>query len=176
MPRPPASPETLERWVDEVMAEGYRPQAAFVDGKVVGGSGMLSLELTLPGLRRVAMGGVTATGVIATHRRRGLLRETMRAMFADARERGEFVAGLSASEGSIYGRFGFSPATLRTRWELDRGDAAFLDNAPPGGALEIVDAAAARQIWPTMHEVALPSQQQGASPSTKKAPSQSWPA
>ncbi|WP_369410064.1 GNAT family N-acetyltransferase [Kribbella steppae] len=35
---------------------------------------MLSFEVTVPGDRSLPMGGVTGTGVIATHRRRGLLR------------------------------------------------------------------------------------------------------
>lgn len=98
-----------------------------MDGQLVGATAMLSLELTVPGLRTVPMGGVTSTGVIATHRRRGLLRQMMQAMFDQALERGEVVAGLSASEGSIYGRFGFSPATTRTRWEIERTDAALIE-------------------------------------------------
>jgi predicted acetyltransferase len=110
-----------------------RPQAAIVDGKIVGATAMLSLKVTTPGLRIVPVGGVTGTGVIATHRRQGLLRGMMQAMFADARERGEAIAGLSASEGSIYGRFGFYPATLRTRWEIERSDARLVD-ANPGQA------------------------------------------
>lgn len=154
-PSPPASRETLEAWGRELLQDdSFRPQAAFVDGKLVGGSAMLSLELTVPGYRQVAMGGITSTGVIATHRRRGLLRHLMHAMFADARERGEFVAGLSASEGSIYGRFGFSPATLRTRWELDRSAAAFAEDTTPSGTVELVDAAGARLVWPAVHDVA----------------------
>jgi hypothetical protein len=136
------------------VSEGFHPQAAFVDGKLVGGSAMLSLELTVPGLSPARMGGVTSTGVIATHRRRGLLRAMMQAMIDEALERREPLAGLSASEGSIYGRFGFSPATLRTRWELDRTDAAFMDFDPPAGSLELVDASTAREAWPQVHEQA----------------------
>ncbi len=151
-PAAPASGETLRGWVDDVMGEGFRSQAAFVDGHLVGGSALLSLELTVPGGRQVRMGGVTSTGVVATHRRRGLLRQMMQAMFADARAHGEFVTGLSASEGGIYGRFGFSPATERARWELDRADAAFVDAPPPGGSLELVDALTARGVWPRIHD------------------------
>lgn len=152
---PPCDPATAgqpEAYADEVVAEGFRSQAAFVDGKIVGGSALLSLELTLPGLAIAPMGGVTSTGVIATHRRRGLLRAMMAAMFADARDHGEFVAGLSASEGSIYGRYGFSPATLRSRWELERTQAQFADPAPPDGRVELVDAETARAAWPALHE------------------------
>jgi predicted acetyltransferase len=75
----------------------------------------------------------------------------MQAMFDEALERGEPVAGLSASEGSIYGRFGFSPATLRTRWEIERSQAQLLDSGPSPGGLDLVDAATARQVWPTVH-------------------------
>ena len=143
----------LERLADEMMAEGFRPQAVFVDGRIVGGSAMLSLEVTIPGPKCVPMGGVTSTGVIATHRRRGLLRGMMTAMLADACERGEFLAGLSASEGGIYGRFGFSPATMRTRWELERAEAGFRKQAPQSdGQLEIADAEVAKAVWPAIHE------------------------
>lgn len=151
-PRKPATEQQLEAWADEVMDDHFHPQAAFVDGKLVGGSAMLSLAITVPGLGAVPFGGVTATGVIATHRRRGLLRGMMQAMFDEALERGEPLAALSASEGGIYGRFGFSPATMRARWELERSDARFIDSEFPAGSLELVDAAAARQAWPQIHK------------------------
>ncbi|MGI5521425.1 GNAT family N-acetyltransferase [Micromonospora sp. CA-259024] len=86
--------------------------------------------------------------VPSSHRRRGLLRGMMQAMFTDALERGEAIAELSASEGSIYGRYGFSPATLRTRWEIERSDARLVDADPDPGSLELVDAATAREVWP----------------------------
>ncbi len=116
-PNPPAGPAQLAAWADELLPADYlHPQAAFVDGRLVGGSAMISLEVTVPGSRPVRLGGVTSTAVAATHRRRGLLRLMMQAMFDEARERGEPLAGLSASEGTIYGRFGYGPATRRTRW------------------------------------------------------------
>lgn len=152
-PPPPLTDDELEKLAGEIMTDGFRPQAAFVDGRIVGGSAMLSLELTIPGPTCIPMGGVTSTGVIATHRRRGLLRGMMSAMLADAQERGEFLAALSASEGSIYGRFGFSPATVRTRWELERAEATFHQQAPQaGGQLEIVTAEVARAAWPVIHD------------------------
>jgi hypothetical protein len=41
---------------------------------------------------------------------------------------------------------------VRTRWELDRNDAAFIDFDPPAGSLELVDASVAREVWPHVHE------------------------
>lgn len=97
------------------------------------------------------MAGVTATGVIATHRRQGHLRRMMQAMFEGALERGETLAMLSASEGAIYGRFGFGPATYRTRWELARHQAVLVPAPPDPGSLEIVTAQQARSAWPALH-------------------------
>lgn len=151
-PPPPASEQDLARFAEEVTAEGYHPQAAFVDGQLVGATAMLSLEITVPGLKTVPMGGVTSTGVLATHRRRGLLRQMMQAMFGQALERGEVVAALSASEGGIYGRFGFSPATTRTRWEIERADATLMESCASTGTLELTDAATARRLWPVLHD------------------------
>jgi Acetyltransferase (GNAT) domain len=37
-----------------------RTQAAFADGRLVGTSGLYTLEVTVPGARQVAMGGVTS--------------------------------------------------------------------------------------------------------------------
>jgi predicted acetyltransferase len=151
-PRTPAAAEQLEEWAEADLADGgFHPVAAIVDGKVVGASAMLSFEVTVPGGRLVPMGGVTGTGVIATHRRRGLLRLMMQAMFDAALERGEPLATLSASEGSIYGRFGFSPATYSARWEIRRSEARLLPAESDEGSLELVDAATTRAAWPAVH-------------------------
>lgn len=151
-PRSPATAEQLEKWADADLSDAaFHPVAALVDTKIVGASAMLSFEVTVPGGRPLPMGGVTATGVTATHRRRGLLRLMMQAMFDSALERGEPLAMLSASEGSIYGRFGFSPATFRSRWEIRRSEARLLSAEPDEGSLELVDAATARAAWPAVH-------------------------
>jgi predicted acetyltransferase len=153
-PRTGFSEQALRAAAEDLLADDFHPQAAFVGGRIVGGSAMLSLQVTVPGRRIVALSAVTDTAVLATHRRRGLLRAIMQAMFDEARERGDAVAGLSASEGGIYGRFGFGPATLRTRWEIERAAVRWREPAHVTGTLELVDAAAARAAWPALHEAA----------------------
>lgn len=151
-PRTPATAEQLEKWAEsDAKDESFHPMATFADGTCVGASATISFGVTVPGGGTVKMAGVTATGVIATHRRRGYLRRMMQAMFEEALGRGEPLAMLSASEGSIYGRFGFSPATYRVRWELDRNEAALRPAASDPGSLELVDAAQAKQFWPVVH-------------------------
>ncbi|MEU4195584.1 GNAT family N-acetyltransferase [Kribbella sp. NPDC026611] len=151
-PQVPATPADLDRYAEQLQADWIRPQAAFVDGKIAGGSAIVSVEVTVPGGRQVALGGVTSTAVLPTYRRRGLLRQIMGAMLDDCRERGESLAGLSASEGTIYGRYGFSPATFQHRWEVRRTDVAFRDEFTDTGSLELVDAAEAGSVWQVLHE------------------------
>lgn len=154
-PRPPATPEQMTRWADSAEeSDTFHPMAAFVGGKLAGASATISFEVTVPGYRQVPMAGVTATGVLATHRRQGLLRGMMHSMFDGALERGEPISMLSASEGSIYGRYGFSPATYRTRWEIERSEAELQPTEPSSGSLDLVDAVEARAAWPALHEVA----------------------
>jgi predicted acetyltransferase len=150
----PAGPseQAMARSAAALHSEGFRSQAAFVDRRLVGASALLSLELTVPGPSPVRMGGVTSTGVLPTHRRQGLLRALMTAMLRDCRERDEPLAGLSASEGGIYGRYGFSPATFCVRWELERPAARFLGPPPSTDRLELVSADVARAAWPSLHE------------------------
>src|SRR4029450_5676087 len=55
-----------------------RVHAAWEDGAAVGGAAIFPFELTIPG-GRVRAAGVTAVGVLPTHRRRGILSGMMRA-------------------------------------------------------------------------------------------------
>lgn len=77
----------------------------------VGSAGAFSFELTLPGGALVAASGITMVGVAPTHRRHGILTELMRWLHDDAASRGEPIAILTASEASIYRRFGYGVAT-----------------------------------------------------------------
>ncbi|MGD3107243.1 GNAT family N-acetyltransferase [Streptomyces sp. YGL11-2] len=73
--------------------------------------GAFSFGLTVPGGAELPVAGVTAVGVLPTHRRRGVLRSMMRHQLTDIHERGEALAVLTASEPAIYGRFGYGVAT-----------------------------------------------------------------
>lgn len=90
--------------------EPERSLAAFDGDQVVATAGIHSLRITLPG-GPGPVAGVTLVGVLPTHRRRGLLTEMMRRQLTGLHERQqEPVAALWASEGAIYGRFGYGVA------------------------------------------------------------------
>lgn len=98
--------------------------ALAADGRPVGTAGAYSFELTLPGEVLVPAAGVTAVGVLPSHRRRGVLTAMMRHQLVDLRARGEFLSVLLASEAVIYRRFGYGPATYTARLTMPRHRAA----------------------------------------------------
>ncbi|MFJ4908396.1 GNAT family N-acetyltransferase [Streptomyces sp. NPDC093249] len=106
--------------------------ALSADGRPVGTASACSFELTLPGLRVAPVTGVSAVGVLPSHRRRGVLSAMMRRQFSEVRARGEFLSVLLASEAPIYGRFGYGPATFTTRLTVPRHRAALA--VPRAGA------------------------------------------
>lgn len=95
-----------------------RTVAAYQDDLIVGTAGAHSFELTLPGGTTAPAAGVTIVTVRGTHRRQGVLRAMMDHQLDDVADRGEPMALLTASEGSIYQRFGYGPATFEANWSV----------------------------------------------------------
>jgi predicted acetyltransferase len=118
-----------ERW--KRIDEPDRFMAWFDDGRIVATTGAFTRTLTVPGAT-VGCAAVTAVAVHATHRRRGLLTQMMRRQLDDVRDRGEPVAALWASEGTIYGRFGYG-ASANCLQLVARRPAARLAQRPPAG-------------------------------------------
>ncbi len=123
----------FERWA--AMAALERAWVVDAGDRFAGNAALFSLDVTLPAAPggpcpTVAMAGVTAVGVHPTHRRRGYLGRLMRTLHDDARERGEPLAGLEASESSIYGRFGYGVAADLVEYSIDTRDSDFAVPAP----------------------------------------------
>ena len=87
---------------------------------------------------------ITDVTVRATHRRRGLLRTLITTDLAQAKSDGIAVAALTASEATIYGRFGFGPAVHHRTIHVDTGPAFGLKR--PFGATEDAAERAGRTI------------------------------
>jgi predicted acetyltransferase len=124
-----------------------------VDGAaIVGVAGSFALDMTVPGGATVPMGGVTWVSVAATHRRQGILRRLLGAVHADIDDRDEPVAGLSASEGGIYGRFGYGIATEMRRIAIDARSVQLREElVPKPGSVRFMETDEARvhvpMIW-----------------------------
>ncbi len=106
-----------------------RGLAAFDGSRLVGTAASFASDLTLPGTTTAPVGAVTLVGVLPTHRRRGLLRRMMDHQLSDLRDRGEPLAALTASEGGIYRRFGYGPATT-SAWHTIRRRGCRLRSVP----------------------------------------------
>ena len=120
---------------------------------IVGVAGSFALDMTVPGGASVPMGGVTWVSVAATHRRQGILRRLLGAVHADIDARGEPVAGLSASEGGIYGRFGYGVATQMRRVVIDVRAVQLRDElVPKPGSVRFMEPDEARVHVPAVWE------------------------
>ena len=126
-----------------------RLHGAFDDGRVVATFRSYATELTVPG-GAVRADAVTNVTVAPTHRRRGLLSTLMHADLAAARERGEAVAILVASEWPIYGRYGFGPAAEIAEYEIDATAAAFAN--PGAGEMLMAEASEVRAAAPAIYD------------------------
>jgi predicted acetyltransferase len=99
------------------VAELDRSLGLFDGDRVAATAGIYSLAMTVPGDRVVPTAGITWITVSPTHRRQGVLTAIMRRQLDEVHEQGrEPVAALWAAESSIYGRFGYAPATWRGGW------------------------------------------------------------
>jgi predicted acetyltransferase len=120
---------------------------------IVAGAGAFPLQMSVPG-GEVPTAGVTVVGVLPTHRRRGILTALMRSQFEDAREAGEPVAALWASEERIYGRFGFGLAALNGEIEASREHNTFVTPLAQGVVARVVEPEEALESFPPLYEAA----------------------
>lgn len=130
------SDEELER--ERLIAEPERWHAAVEGGQIVGGAAAASFRLRVPGVREVPAAGVTAVGVLPTHRRRGVNTALMRAQLDDVRRRGEPIAVLYATEGGIYGRFGYGMASFLCTVEVEVDRSRFVRGYRPSGEVRLL--------------------------------------
>jgi predicted acetyltransferase len=109
-----------------------------LDGeRIVGASCEVPLPMTVPGDAIVDTVGLTWVSVDVTHRRRGILRGLIERQVREAATRGVPAMILTASEGGIYGRYGFGAATSTRKTVVDRHAARLADPVPDHGVIRM---------------------------------------
>lgn len=112
------APEVTDMWRSMIPGEGA---VVVCDGsQIVGMSMYLDLRLTVPGGTVLPAAGVTWVAVSPTHRRRGILRAMLDELHRRMARSEYPIAALLASEGGIYGRFGYGPATIEQQLRVQR--------------------------------------------------------
>ena len=142
------TPDERKAWRDLLDFDRFR--VAYDGADLVGVAGSHELELTLPGDGIVPLAGTTWVSVAPTHRRRGILTRLMDELHADIDERREPVAGLMASEGNIYERFGYGIATRSRVVEIDPSRARL--SAPPDDRLRMIDPVANVEVLAEIYD------------------------
>jgi predicted acetyltransferase len=79
------------------------------------------------------------TGVVPTHRRRGILRQMQRWHVDDARQRGEVALLGTPSQSTIYGRFGHGPIAALQSVRIETHSAHFRRRLETTGTLRFAD-------------------------------------
>jgi predicted acetyltransferase len=131
--------------LDEAFLAFHRPfidpertHAAFDGDSIVGSAGVSPFSTTVPG-GEIRAAGVTGVGVMPSHRRRGVNTALMRAQLDDIHDRGEPVAVLYASQGRIYGRYGYGIASLNAAIDVETSRSAFGPWYTPSGRVRLFE-------------------------------------
>lgn len=137
--------EDVDVALERAVADPARCFAAVEDGAFVGGAYDTALPIVVPGGGPVTAAAVIGVGVLPTHTRRGVNTALMRAQLDAAHARGDALAILHASEGGIYGRYGYGLASLEIRGDLERAHAGFVRGVESVGRVRILGREDARE-------------------------------
>ena len=121
------------------------------DDAVLGVTGSFDFAMTLPGGAALPVPGVTWVSVALTRRRQGILRALMAEQHREFLADGMALAALTASEGAIYGRFGYGTATVHRAVEITRERAVLRPDLPDTGGVRQVSTEQVRTIAPDIH-------------------------
>lgn len=106
-------------------------------------------EVGMPG-GSMPMWAISGVTVAPTHRRKGIARAMLEGELRTAADAGLALAGLTVTEATIYGRYGFSPATFNTDWRIETKRAGWV-GPRPDGRLDFIDRESAGHQLAELH-------------------------
>lgn len=138
-------------------AIGYRRWTGVFDAPASAGATPVATinswvgEMSVPGARTVPFWAISGVTVSGTRRRKGIARAMLEGELRTAAAAGVPVAGLTVSEATIYGRYGFAPAVRVANWEIDTRRAGWA-GPETTGRLDHVDRESAVAVLGEVHE------------------------
>lgn len=124
------SPEGLER--TRRLFRLRQPLAAFEDGKLVAGLGVLPLAIAANG-GTLPFGGVSSVACLPEHRRKGYVGKLLHRILELMHERGQVVSGLYTEHFPLYRRYGWILASLVHRYSFAPKDIGLTPSGRPQG-------------------------------------------
>ncbi|MFJ6534937.1 GNAT family N-acetyltransferase [Paenarthrobacter sp. NPDC091711] len=146
-----ASYQTDQRELTGVYINGSVPEHSLGAEVPVATYATMRKALNIGFGRQLESNLVTAVTVRGTHRRNGILRGMITADLEAAKDDGLAIAALTASEASIYGRFGFGVATFERSIKVDTGP-RFQLRGLPEGTVEVADPSVLLDVAPKVFE------------------------
>ncbi|WP_199747736.1 GNAT family N-acetyltransferase [Actinomadura sp. WAC 06369] len=143
--------DALRAWVLGMERIGAYDITGAEPDVLAGQLGVVPQRLSVPG-GALDCAAVTFVGVLPTHRRRGILSSMIDRMHADAAAAGRPVAALWASQGTIYGRYGFGVANRRIGFEVDTSRPLGLRTVPDDRPLRLLDRERAPEVLGPLYE------------------------
>lgn len=135
-PMSDAERSDLRGKVDDSEVVVVRDPAATIPDPLVGVAMFYQMTMTVPGGDALDAAGLSWVSVAATHRRRGILRTMITELFEQWEAQDKTFAILTASEATIYERFGFGPACFADRVDIDLSRTRM--RAQPDGSSPVV--------------------------------------
>ena len=144
-------PGTDEEW--ERVSAAYRAERSWgvFEPDLVGTARSFASEMVVPGGARLPLAAVTGVGVKAGRTRRGVLSALQAAQLGDLAESGVALALLHASEGAIYGRYGYGVTTLANQVVVKKHRARLRPEVPAGGEVTVLGIDEAAPKWPELY-------------------------
>ena len=136
---------SLQLFYEEACADGWslraahdpdQPASALDSDYPVATFASFEKDMNIGGAELMPTHLITEVTVRPTHRRRGILRRMMTDDLTEAKERGLPLAALTATEATIYGRFGFGPTTFTNRIQV-KTDIRFRLREEPRGCIHM---------------------------------------
>ena len=101
--------------------DASRALGAFAGSRLVGGTGWVPIELTVPGGAIAEAAKITLTALLPTHRQQGLASEFMRRQLSDLQQSGISLAVLTTAQSGVPARHGFGAATFAAGLDITPG-------------------------------------------------------
>ena len=115
-----------------------RRLAVAADESIIGGCFSYPFSLTVPGGGSITAAGLAGVGIDPPAQGRGGLRAMMQGHIEQSIALGDAASVLMASEGGLYGRYGYGMATEMAQWHIYASDAALVDSTVVAGNVELV--------------------------------------